>query len=60
MSDKSKQLLRFACLAMIAALALRFVPAHWAHDAGDFATGMGAALMIGVAIMWKRGRPRQA
>lgn len=55
MSRKSRIFLGMACAALVVVLASRLVPAFSSNDISDFATGLAAALMVGVLITWKSG-----
>lgn len=53
MSRKSRGFLGAACVAMIVAFG-RFLPGvPFGDGVADFATGLGAALMVGVLVSWK-------
>jgi hypothetical protein len=56
MSKKSKLFLAMACIAMAVTMVSKFLPAHPFRDIGDFAIGLGAALMLGVLITWRDQR----
>ncbi|MGB7860100.1 MAG: hypothetical protein WBM90_06355 [Acidimicrobiia bacterium] len=55
MSTKSRTLLIIATVAVGVSLVSRFVATPLVIDVGDFATGFGVALLVGVLII-TRGR----
>ena len=60
MSKKSKIFLAMAGFAMLMSLVFKFAFAIPANDLGDFAVGLGAALMLGVLLTWTgRRTPRR-
>jgi hypothetical protein len=54
MNKKSRMFLGMACAAMGVALITHFVPALASTGVRDFAIGLGAALLVGTLVTWKR------
>ena len=58
MNRKSRIFLGLACVALVVALVSRL--AFSSSEISDFATGLGAALMVGVLVTWKGKRTPQS
>ena len=58
MNRKSRIFLGLACVAWVVALVSRL--AFSSNEISDFATGLGAALMVGVLVTWKGKRTPQS
>ena len=59
MSKKSRIFLGLAAAALTVTLVSRLLHAPSLRDPGDFTAGLGAALLFGVLLTWRRPESRR-